>query len=178
MNSIIGTLRALAIGLIGLAWACQGNPGPTDPAKSGPRYGTTTIDGVRLLNTAPSERLTPAALVTAVIGPEGGSLETDGGRLTIPAGALAVPVPIAMRGKEEPHYRYKFGPSGLQFSTPATLAIEVDPAALGVDPSRVKVAGSDDLGLQWSVIGGTYDPALGAVVVPIKHFSQYVLCIN
>jgi hypothetical protein len=178
MSSRISTLRALAFGLCGLAWACQGNPGPMEVTNPGPRYGTTTIDGVQMLHTPPSHRLTPATTVSAVIGPEGGSIETDGGRLDIPAGALAVPMLIVEKGKEAPYYRYRFGPAGLQFATPATLTIQVDPAEVGVDPSRIKVAGSNDLGLEWTVIGGTYDPALGAVVVQIEHFSLYELCIN
>ena len=171
-------LRTLLLGLFGLALAaCQDNPGPTAEA-GGARYQTTTIDGVALLNTLPGQRLAPAGIVTQVIGPEGGFIEVDGGRLDIPAGALAAPMLITEIGKEAPHYRYKFGPNGLQFAAPAMLTIQVDPAALGIDPSQVRVAGSDDLGLEWTVLGGTYDPALGAVVVPIEHFSQYALCID
>ena len=171
--------RGLVLGAVALGLAaCQGNPGPTEISSSGPRYSTTTIDGVQLLNMPPGQRLTPAGITAKVIDSSGGFIEIDGGRLDIPAGALMLPTTITMIGKEAPHYRYKFGPSGLQFATPATLSIQVDAAALGVDPSRLKVAGSDDLGLQWTVIGGSYDPAQGAVVVPIEHFSQYWICLN
>jgi hypothetical protein len=120
----------------------------------------------------------PAEIAEAVIGPEGGSIEADGGRLTIPAGALLAPVLIVEKGKEAPQYRYRFGPSGLQFAVPATLLIMVNPAELGVDPAHIKIAGGDDLGLTWEVIGGTYDAALGGVVVPVQHFSQYSLCVD
>jgi len=170
-------IRTLILGLMGLAFAaCQDHPGPIGVSEAG--YETTVIDGVELLNTPPGHRLTPAGISTKIIGPEGGSIESDGGRLIIPAGALALPTPITEIGKEAPHYRYKFGPSGLQFATPATLVIEVDPAALGVDPSRLKIAGGNDLGTDWHVIGGTYDAGLGGVVVSVEHFSQYALCVD
>lgn len=168
-------LRTMFLGLVGLGFiACQGNPGPT-AVSEGARYETTTINGVQLLNTLPGQRLMTAGFAEAVIGPEGGSIEKDGGRLTIPAGALAAPVLIVEHGKEAPHYRYKFAPSGLQFATPAMLSIQLDE---GVDPSHVKIAGSDDLGLEWTVLGGTYDAATNTITVPIEHFSQYALCID
>lgn len=174
MKRTLFHLRTLILGLVGLAFtACQDSPGPI-ALSEGPS--TTTINGVKLLNTPPGLRLAPAGIVTAVIGPAGGSIESDGGRLTVPAGALTLPTVITEIGKEAPHYRYRFGPSGLQFKKPATLAIEVDPAALGIDPDHIKIAGANDLGTDWQVIGGTYDPALGAVVVPVEHFSQYALC--
>jgi hypothetical protein len=173
------SLRTLVLGLVGLGLAaCQDNPGPT----AGPEVAqieTTTIDGVALLNTPPGRRLTPAGLVVKIIGPEGGFIETDGGRLTIPAGALSIPVEIVEKGKEAPHYRYRFGPAGLQFAIPATLTIQIDPTEHpGVDPATLRVAGSDDLGLQWTKLGGTYDSATGTVSVPIEHFSQYALCLD
>lgn len=180
MNRRLFHLRTLSLGLFALAFAaCQGTPGPTDVSGSG--YETTTIDGVQLLNTPRSMRLRPAGLDMKVIGPAGGFVETDGGRLTIPAGALNFPVTIVEHGKEAPHYRYRFGPSGLQFNQPAMLAIEIDEDDLedmGIGTDRLRIAGGNDLGTDWSIIGGTYHPELGAVVVPIEHFSQYSLCVD
>lgn len=171
-------LRTMVLGLVALGFvACQGSPGPT-AVPEGAGYETTTINGVQLLHTPPGQRLMTSAYAYAIIGPEGGTIEKDGGRLTIPAGALAAPVLIAEQGREAPHYQYRFGPSGLQFATPATLSIKINPAEFGIDPSLVKVAGSDDLGLWWTVLGGTYDPVTQTLNVPIHHFSQYALCID
>jgi hypothetical protein len=170
-------LRTMILGLVALGFvACQGNPGPT-AVPEGARYDTTTINGVRLLLRPAGARLTPAAIVTEIIGADGGSISTDGGTLTIPAGALGVPELISMRGPEDNLWAYAFGPNGLQFEIPATLEIRL--GELGIDPSQLKAAGASDLGNDWQVIDESmYDPERGAVVAPIQHFSQYALCID
>lgn len=169
----------LALLVFGLA-ACEvDQTGPTDVPVE-PRLQTVTIDGVDIVLHPGGNPLVPSGWVAKVIGPDGGSISTDGASLAIPPQALLLPTTIWMKGKYSPEWKYWFGPSGLRFQVPSRLDIVVDPALLSnVDPATLKIAGSDDLGLQWQVIEGSgYDSTRGVVSSPIHHFSQYALCIN
>ena len=177
MKRILFHPRALMLGLIGLAFAaCQNHPGPTALSED-TRYEATTINGVALLHRSSSGGLAPAGFAAEVIGPNGGTISTDGARLTVPAHALAYPVLITMRGPVDKVWAYGFGPSGLRFASAAELEIRVKIS--GIDPSRLKVAGASDVGTDWQIIEGSrYDADRKAVVAPISHFSQYALCIE
>ena len=61
--------------------------------------------------------------VSAVVGPEGGSLSLPGSdfRMTIPAGALAVPTSITVISKGGSHVAYDMQPHGLTFLKPVTV---------------------------------------------------------
>lgn len=164
------------IAIVLVLTSCRAGPGPTGIADSGPR--TVRVNGVDLLVAPPGLR--PAAeVVTREIGVEGGAVVAGGGRLEVPAGALASTVSISMEGPVDSVLAYRFGPGGLTFSGGATLSISVDPAALGIDdPSRLKIAGASDSGVDWQVIGGAWDEATGTVVWEIEHFSIYGLCVD
>ncbi|MBW3660121.1 MAG: hypothetical protein KY397_00615 [Gemmatimonadetes bacterium] len=173
LRSIIHGATALALALV--FTACESDPGPTGVPQPAPR--TVTVNGVDLL-VVPGGLKIASQTVVQKIGPHGGSISVDGGRLDVPSGALVQEVSISMKGRETDQFRYKFGPSGLTFDTAATLTIQVDPEALGVDPARLAIAGASDEGNDWTVIGGAYDESLGAVVVPIEHFSLYAICLD
>ena len=158
--------------------ACH-DAGPTDvPSADRPRSSVTRLNGVSLVNTSSAERLRPASLGIALIGPEGGSIEVDGARFTVPPGALSQPVWISMYGKLNDQYRFRFGPNGLRFAVPATLTIAVQPRAIGIETARLAVAMASDFQDDWRVIGGSYDPATESVSVAVHHFTQYALCQN
>ena len=177
MKRFTSSSLAALIAAFGLT-ACQ-DMGPTAvPREEAGRAPTTTVNGVDLLNAPARALLHPASVGAAVIGPDGGSIEVDGARFTVPAGALSESVLITMHGKLNGQYRYKFGPNGLQFAAPATLTIPVDPAEAGIIAERLAVATASDDGDDWRVIGGAYDPATGTVSAPIHHFTQYALCQN
>ena len=166
------SLGALTLGLALIA--CQ-DSGPAAPGEAqAPR--TETINGVRLL-TAP-QGLQLAGTTTKTIGLLGGTIEMDGGRLSVPLGALLVPRQITMTGMIEGHYQYRFGPDGLQFLLPATLTIAADPAELGILPQQLAVAVASDEGNDWQVLGGVYNPVTGTISVQVHHFTQYALCQN
>src|SRR3989337_2378529 len=61
--------------------------------------------------------------VSAVVGPEGGSLALPGSDLamTIPAGALSDPTLITLTSKGGPHVAYDMQPHGLAFLKPVTV---------------------------------------------------------
>jgi hypothetical protein len=166
------SLGALALGLALTACQDSGPVAPSDVQASR----TETINGVRLL-TAP-QGLQLAGTTTKTIGLLGGTIEMDGGRLSVPLGALLLPRQITMTGMMEGHYQYHFGPDGLQFLLPATLTIAADPAQLGIPPEQLAVAVASDQGNDWQVLGGVYNPVTHTISVQVHHFSQYALCQN
>lgn len=169
---LVWSLAALALA------ACEGGPNPTDPAVE--FTPTVTVNGVDLVLARSGRSAQPAsAPVVGVIGAEtGGWIETERGRLDVPAGALAVDTPITMQDHEV-KASIRFGPSGLTFSVPARLAMSVDGAQVAAgDLERLRIAGASDLGDDWRIIGGVYDPATGRVVSDIEHFSQFALCLE
>lgn len=166
------SLGALTLGLA--LTACQ-NSGPAAPSEAQvPR--TETINGVKLLTAAGGLQL--AGTTSKTIGLLGGAIEMDGGRLSVPLGALLLPTQITMTGMIEGHVQYRFGPDGLQFLLPATLTIAVDPAQLGIPPESLAVAVASDEGNDWQVVGGVYDPPTHTISVPVHHFTQFALCQN
>jgi len=166
---------AALIAVLALA-DCRGGE-PTGPVPAGPPRGVT-INGVTLPSAPTGARLRPAAIVSRTIGPLGGSIEVEGGRLDVPPGALLLPVEITVRGKIDGLYQYRFSPNGLQFTVPATVSIQVDPPAIGVAPGRLAIAMASDAGDDWRILGGSFDPETGRVTAQVHHFTQYALCQN
>lgn len=178
MTSSLSLIRGAAVFALTLLVAgCQAGSGPTGVPEQGPE--TVTVNGVDLL-VAPAGMKVASGMVHQDIGPDGGSISVDGGRLDVPAGALSEVVSISMKGREDIQYKYRFGPSGLVFDATATLSIAVDPAALGIDDTgRLKIAVASDNGDDWVVVEGAYwDEATGTVVAPVEHFSLYGLCLD
>lgn len=174
------TQGMLALGALGL-FGCQADTGgPLTAVDSNPAQHalqTVEVDGVQLVLKPGTRQLAPATISAVVIDESGGSISADSGTLFVPAGALPGPVTITMEGSTTDIWKYLFGPAGLGFAAPATLEIAVDPST--VDGVTLKVAGSDELGLEWTVIDGSYyDEARGVVVAPIHHFSQYAICVE
>jgi hypothetical protein len=169
----VSTLAALVMAGFG----CQSEINPAS-MEDGPSA-TVTIHGLQLL--VASDPLAPAGVAAVEVTPgEGGQVSRGGVTLSVPAGAVGAATTITM--ERIPGLQgYVFGPSGLRFGRPATLAIQVNAASLrasGIDPRRLAVAGASDDADDWSVVGGAYDPATGTVTVPIYHFSRYALIVN
>lgn len=93
--------------------------------------------------------------VTATIGPEGGTLATDGVVLTIPSGALEAPVELSLEATGEvlpgPLVQrspvYDVGPHGTVFTKAAQVDVTLDPAGEG---AKLHVPVNDG----WSGRGG------------------------
>lgn len=112
------------------------------------------------------------APVTAVIGPEGGTLETEGFRLEVPEGALDEDTTLSVRklpkapaGFEARSEVFETGPDGLQFKREISVRLDFTGDAGGLVVFHSKLG------------GGGYDELEGTVegkriTVGIDHFSQ------
>lgn len=185
-RSRLSTFRALFTAAVLTLTACQQSQvGPTATGgDEGARFEVVTRNGVHLIQPAADQSarargLTPAGEINVVtIGPAGGVIGTDHGKLSVPAAALTTDVPILVQ-EQQGGMQFLFGPSGLHFLQPATLTVDV--VALegsGFDMSQLRIAGASDLGTDWRLIGGAYDPLTGTVSSSIDHFSQYALCLE
>jgi len=116
---------------------------------------------------------------SATIGPQGGSIRSADGRLTlrIPAGALSTSVAVSLEvsaANEAPQgvgASYLLSPGGLAFAKPATLALRYgDADTNGSTPGLLGLAFRS--GSSWvAARGGTVDPSSGTLVVPIASTS-------
>lgn len=131
--------------------------------------------------------------VSAVIGPDGGTLSLPGSdfSLSIPSGALIKPVTITVVAKAGPYVAYEMLPHGLRFLKPATAAQGLKTtAAYGTDagnlvrsaylPEGSETIDADDSASPSELeAGATYFSGARSVaeshVWVINHFSRYIL---
>ena len=102
------------------------------------------VPSVGLLRCAPL----PADSVTQTIGPDGGTLSVGTHRLTIPAGALAVPVTITAIAPSDTVNQVRFFPEGLTFASPARLTMSYANCGFlyGLTPKQIAYT-TDDLSI-------------------------------
>lgn len=139
------------------------------PATRPARQLTTTFVFALLAAACGPEVPKPAA---TTIGPEGGTVELTGAKLTIPAGALGQPTAIGIRQTETPPPSgmtaqsplFEFAPPGLQFAVPATVTLAFTGA-----PSGLAVYWSKADGSGFESLGGTIDGS--SMTAPVTHFS-------
>lgn len=116
----------------------------------------------------------------------GGTILTVyGDRLQIPPGALAADTMVTINispndqgggGVVALPRKYRFGPDGTTFSTPATVKFAYKTSDLqGADPNTVKVYVWDSTASVWSAYGGTADLVNKTIDVSLNHFSDYAL---
>lgn len=157
-------LTALALCSL-TASACGGDGGggePIDPPAATPR-GTP--------NGAPA---------SATIGPDGGTLSSpDGGvTLTVPAGAVASLTELTIQpitypgGGSGPAYR--FTPDGQTFAHPVTLTFSYDPSLDGLEAQGLGIALQDPEGVWRALLASSVDEAARTVSVTTPHFSDYL----
>jgi hypothetical protein len=131
--------------------------------------------------------------VSAVIGPDGGTLSLPGSDFTmdIPSGALAAPTAITVIAKAGPHVAYEMLPHGLQFLKPVTAVqgLRNTTASGSRAGSAIRAAylpeGRETINLDDSATpseleaGATYyygsEPVAENQVWIINHFSRYIL---
>lgn len=131
--------------------------------------------------------------VSAVIGPEGGTLSLPGSDFTmnIPEGALADPTAITVVSKSGPHVAYDMLPHGLRFLKPATAFQGLrTTAAYGTDAGNTArvaylppqsesisvddAASPSELEAATTYFSGPQSVAETHVWI-INHFSRYIL---
>ena len=112
------------------------------------------------------KRLTPLdsdISVSALIGPEGGSIKINaaGGKIDIPAGALSAPTTITMTALAGPNVAYEFQPHGLTFAQPVKIQQDLRTTWASVYPQLLGMAH-----------GGYYDRTLDSTFIdPGKLFA-------
>jgi alpha-tubulin suppressor-like RCC1 family protein/uncharacterized protein YjdB len=146
---------------------------------TGVAAGSTTI-------TATSEGRSATATVVvsegAVIGPAGGVITANGGKatITIPAGALAAPLPISVRPLTAPPAAagvvagtaYELGPTGTTFAQPVTLEFSYETAPLDSLQPLYRV--SRLTGDRWVPLpGSTQGGSSRKVTATTSSFSSY-----
>jgi hypothetical protein len=128
--------------------------------------------------------VTPAAALpatipsSATIGPQGGSIRSSDGRLTlkIPAGALSQPTPFSLQEttNDAPQGTgpgYQLSPSGVTFARSALLTLAYTRADTQNSSSEALTIASR-AGADWYVLGdGTVDPVRHSLTVPLPSMS-------
>jgi hypothetical protein len=123
------------------------------------------------------------AAVVRTIGPEGGTLTTPDGRvsLRVPAGAVTSPTafsiqPIENHAPNGVGTAYRFSPDGAQFQKPLTLTYTYAEGELTTSqPEALRVGYQKPDGTWFGVPGVQVDAAKKQVTVPMTHFSDWSL---
>lgn len=120
-------------------------------------------------------RCTPlvADSAAAWIGPTGGTLAVGPHRFEVPAGALAEPVRITARIQPDSLVAVKFGPSGLQFATPARLHLATGQCAT-LPSTSLAIAHVNDAGTQVIEVLSSNEE-VGGIWAEIAHFTRYAI---
>lgn len=127
-----------------------------------------------------------------VIGPDGGSIQSDDGNatITIPPGMFSEPVgftvqPVSIPAEEiaaaglVAGTAYEFGPDGMVFPDPeVTVALRYDPANLG-GFAAAELTLLTNIDGSWAQIPGpTVDPVAHTVSAKVGHFSTIVAGVS
>ena len=147
------------------------------------RVTATGPNGVVTISAA-TDGVSGTALIAVVMSAVGGVVTSVGGRvtLTVPAGALAQPTSVAINATTGVPVSpllltgtsFEFLPAGLQFSTPAQLAITYGPTDLppGVREGELRL--QRVTGGSWlEVAGSTVNQGANVVAGSISGFSVY-----
>src|ERR1041385_1457752 len=130
----VNTILGIVIG----AGACsQRSTGVTDPA--GPSFGLTAGNAV-LASCQPL----PAAITTATVGPQGGSIDIGPHQLRFAKGALKSTVTITAEIAAGSVNAVRFSPEGLTFGPGAKLTLSFGNCP-GVSAKSLRVIYTDDL---------------------------------
>jgi hypothetical protein len=193
LKSAAGATIAGAVGNLGAFGWTQASiadlfPGTTVPADAtlivSVASGSVDVYDASLDNASGDLVVTPIAALPAVIsssaqiGPAGGSIRSDDGRLSlrIPNGALPAPVTfsIAPTANGVPNAigsAYSLSPAGVHFATPVQIVLNYSPADLpGTGAGALGIATQQ--GSNWfGIMGGSVDPVTRTLRVPITSTS-------
>ncbi len=160
--------------MIGSLTGCKTNP-DVDPVGSNPpvqETGTGTVTEVGQPQ---------GALVSKMIGPEGGTIATADGnvQLVIPAGAVSQATnitiqPITNHLPNGIGQAFRFSPDGLQFAKPATLTFAYSNEKVSAnDADLLKIAYQGTNKIWYNVPGVQVDTQKKRISVPMPHFSDW-----
>ena len=116
-----------------------------------------------------------------LIGSAGGSVSAGHFTLTIPPGALTVPLPIVLTETNVLYEQCSIEPTGTSFKKPVTLTYSY--ASTSADPASPNyIAGGvltgewfDPSSSAWTAIGGSDDAAAKSFSASMNHLSYYAL---
>jgi hypothetical protein len=116
-----------------------------------------------------------------MIGPEGGSLSSADGvlSLTIPAGAVSAPTqfsvtPIVATAPGA-DVAWRLGPEGTRFTSPATISVRYTEAeAMATEPRFLRIAFQDAM-RRWRPLTTTVNEANRTVSVTTNHLSDWTM---
>ncbi len=110
----------------------------------------------------------------ALIGAAGGTVETKGLTLRIPAGALDSETDISITPEmlEDGRQRFHLGPDGLELNQPATVTMDYDP---GADPDGTQMILHDSATRGTEMIATSTDAAARQIFGEISGFSSVQL---
>lgn len=170
------SLLSLVAGLLALAGCNDRTEAPLSPAGSAPAavVSTSGIDLTGVLQFAALPDLSGRRSVSKLIrASEGGSVELNGFRVTIPAGALPQDTVITIELPRDEtlakHVLASFHPHGIQFKTPATLTFPLEGVLL---PGGTLDVGRWENGA-WTSLGGTVSADGKSLSSTTPHFSDY-----
>jgi hypothetical protein len=172
-NRSLFVLGVVAVGLAACVDSATSPAAKLSPSARGPELirikatdSLMNVTDVTFSDTAlVLKRLTPLdsdISVSAVIGPQGGSIKINeaGGKIDIPAGALSAPTTITMTALAGPNVAYEFQPHGLTFAQPVKVQQDLRTTWASVYPQLLGLAH-----------GAYYDQALDSSFVdPGKLF--------
>jgi hypothetical protein len=115
---------------------------------------------------------------SATIGPAGGFLRAGPHLLTVPPGALMMPVTISAKALSDEASRVRLRPSGLQFMRPAFLTMSYANCGVQGVPLAKRIAQTDDDddaedARIMAFAPSADDGASHEVTAPIRHLSYY-----
>jgi hypothetical protein len=117
----------------------------------------------------------PSVTVTQTIGPDGGTLQVGPHTLSIPPGALDLPVSITATAPSDTVNRIVFQPQGLTFRQPATLTMSyANCSVLGVWLPEQIVYTTDALQIL-EYLHSWDDVWSQTATAPLTHFSDYAI---
>ena len=164
-------------------WSCRpadtvtGVSVRSTPPTSGDLVSSTTGVVTSLAHNLGLLKCTPLPEVqnSAVIGPQGGTLQIGQYSLHVPPGALAQPVQIHGEQLSDTVNSVRFSPEGLQFARPATLAMTYANCSLlgRVLPKRIAYT-TDNLQILSYIL--SLDNLFSRQVTgEVNHFSRYAV---
>jgi hypothetical protein len=115
-------------------------------------------------------------VVSAIIGPNGGSLRLGPHSLVVPAGAVREPITFSLTVASRTSIALDCGPSPFRFDVPVTLTLSYAGTSFtsAANPSNIEIlymAADGSL----EEIPGTVDVRGASVTAQVSHFSRYIL---
>ncbi len=158
---------------------------PDDERADANGNGSTDVgDAIKVLRCVVGLDDWPIGGVAQTVGPEGGTVTTADGKVTleVPAGALQTETDITIFPQSTypadagvvPRTCYEFGPDGTQFDQPVQVTIAYDETSVPASTTEYHLGIRKVVGETWEeVAGSTVDTGANTASAPIDGFSGF-----